>query len=449
MNYQGRELPPQNIDAEKSLLGSILLDENAADEVADILTPESFYVYQHGMIYRVLKKMRDKSERIDSVTVAQNLAQDQEAAGEIENIPETLVSLLETVPHSKHARYYAGIVQEQYFRRNMLMTSVRIHEVARDPVSDIDECLAEAEGQVHTMIEARMGQSTEDVDIGKVLMESCDNLGAARQRGVTTGFVELDEMTLGWQPGHLIVIAARPSAGKTAMACNLAVAAAKSGAMVGFVSLEQSRLELGERFLAAEARVSGHGIKSGDLTEPEKNALMEACNTISNIPLWIDDEPGRSISAIAARARLWKRKHDLRILLIDYLQIIRPDDERMKREQQVATMTRRLFTLARELKISVIALAQMNRDIGSRTDKRPRLSDIRESGAIEQDANIVCFVHRPWVFDPQCSPAEAKLIVAKQRDGSVGDIKLEYQPQFVRFQDLAQAGGPHEQRFEF
>ena len=259
----------------------------------------------------------------------------------------------------------------------------------------------------------------------------------------SSGFTDLDEKLNGFQGSEIIILAARPSMGKTALVCNIAesvVADSKKGCLI--FSLEMSKLELAERLLCIRAKVNGHRLRAGTIDEVELEALMNAASQLSQTPLFIDDQPGRSMPQIGAVARRLKRRFGLSIIIIDYLQLIEPDDKMAPREQQIALITRRLKYLCKELNIPVIALAQLNRGVELREDKRPRLADLRESGAIEQDADVVMFLHRPAAYDPEDRPGEADIIVAKNRNGPVGSITLSWLSESMRFGNLARINEP-------
>jgi replicative DNA helicase len=256
--------------------------------------------------------------------------------------------------------------------------------------------------------------------------------------GITTGFRDLDEQTTGFQATELIILAARPSMGKTALVCNIAEAVArKSGKGVLLFSLEQSNLELAERFLAITAKINGHDLRAGNLSEDQHMQLVKASDDLARLPLFIDDKPGRTMTQVAALARRLHRRSALGIIIIDYLQLIEPEDKNAPREQQIAGISRRLKFLAKELRVPVVALAQLNRGVELREDKRPRLADLRESGAIEQDADMVMFLHRPDAYDPEDRPGEAEIIVAKHRSGPTGIIRLTWRKEFMRFENYS------------
>lgn len=433
-------LPPQNLDAERSVLGSILLANEAIDEIADILQPEYFYSEAHRRMYAACRDLYDRGIRgIDPVTVAEELDRRGELA-DVGGVPY-LTEVLEAVPHAAHVKYYAGIVRDKWIQRSLIYACTEILRESYDPASDTDELLQHAEQRIFRILEQQ--EATEKLEIGEILMEAWDRINERLENtgtisGLTTGFVDLDAKTNGLQPSELVVLAARPSMGKTALVCNIAEAVARReqrGVLI--FSLEQSRLELAERFLCLRAKVNGHDVRSGNLNEDQRHALMQASSELSELPLYIDEQPGRSMAQISAISRRMKRRSNLGLVIVDYLQLIEPEQKTVPREQQISQITRRLKYLAKELHLPVIALAQLNRGVELREDKRPRLADLRESGAIEQDADLVMFLHRPDAYDPEDNPGLAEVIVAKHRSGPTGIVNLTWRKEFMRFENFS------------
>ena len=302
----------------------------------------------------------------------------------------------------------------------------------------IDEVLSSAEQHIFRILEQQDGG--DKISIDEILLNTWARIeqraacnGATT--GLPTGFTDLDAKTNGFQAAELIILAARPSMGKTALVCNWADAMARTKKGVLIFSLEQSNLELAERFLCIRSQVDGNKLRSGMLDDAERHRLMVASSELNELPLFIDDRPGRTISQIAAIARRLKRQADLGVVIVDYLQLIEPEDKRIPREQQIAFISRRLKFIAKELSIPVVALAQLNRGVELREDKRPRLADLRESGAIEQDADMISFLHRPSAYDPEDRPGEAEIIIAKNRSGPTGIVTLTWRAQYMRFED--------------
>jgi replicative DNA helicase len=439
------KLPPQNLDAERGVLGSLLLMNDAIDEVADVLQANYFYADNHQRIYAAIHHLYESGVRgIDAVTLLEELSR----RGETEEVggPLYLAEILEAVPHAAHAKYYANIVREKWIQRSLIFACTQVLRECYDAASDTDEILQHAEQAVFRILEQQ--EASEKIAIGDILIDAFDRINERLETegtisGLATGFSDLDGKTNGFQSSELIILAARPSMGKTALVCNIAEAVAresKKGVLI--FSLEQSKLELAERFLCIRAQINGHDLRAGDLDEAQRHRMMKASSELSELPLFIDDQPGRSMPQIGAISRRLKRQHKLGLIILDYLQLIEPEERGAPREQQIAQITRRLKYLAKELAVPVIALAQLNRGVELREDKRPRLADLRESGAIEQDADLVMFLHRPDAYDPEDRPGEAELIIAKHRSGPTGIVPLTWRKEFMRFEDYCHLEEP-------
>lgn len=433
-------VPPQDLEAERSVLGSCLLQNDAIDDVLTLIRRTYFYSDAHQKIFGAILAMYEQGVRgIDAVTVSHEL----QKRNELEDVggPTSIMQILETVPHAAHAEYYARIVRDKWLQRTLIDACTETLRESYDSSDEMDDILARAEQRVFGIVEQQ--ESIDKVAIKDILddtfariFERMDQEGTIS--GLHTGFDGLDGLTSGFQPSELIVLAARPSMGKTALVCNFGLSIARdSNSGVLLFSLEQSKLELAERLLCIQARINGHKLRQGDLDEIEQHSLHEASNEMRNFPIFIDDTAGRTISQIAAVSRRLKRRDGIGIVIIDYLQLIESDDKNLPREQQISTITRRLKFLAKDLSIPVIALAQLNRGVEQREDKRPRLADLRESGAIEQDADIVMFLHRPEAYNPEDRPGEADLIVAKNRSGPIGTAPLVWLKEQLRFGDRA------------
>jgi replicative DNA helicase len=431
--------PPQNVDAEKGLLGSILLDNHVIDDVADFLSADDFYLDRHQRIYRTIQRLHESGTHgFDALTVAEGLTKQselKEAGG-----PDYLVELYESVPHAAHAKYYAGIVRDKSIQRRLIYACTDILKNAYDDTSETEDLLNQAEQKIFHILQQQ--EAGNKIELREILLDTFARIDERLGRqgaisGLSTGFRELDNQTNGLQPSELVILAARPSMGKTAFVLNLAEAIAdRSQAGVVVFSLEQSKHELAERFLCIRGRLDMHKLRKGELDEDDRDKLLRVSHELSELPIFIDDQPGRSMSQIGAICRRLKRKDDIRIVIIDYLQLIEPEDKRAPREQQIAQITRRLKFLAKELQVPVVALAQLNRGVELREDKRPKLADLRESGAIEQDADIVMFLHRPEMYDPADHPGEAEVVVAKHRNGPTGIVRLNFKKQYMQFQDF-------------
>ncbi|MEX2287328.1 MAG: replicative DNA helicase [Planctomycetaceae bacterium] len=439
------KLPPQNLEAEKGVLGSLLLLNEVIDEVADRLHPSHFYSDANQRIYAAIHRLYESGIRgIDAVTLAEEL----DRRDELETVGGAvyLGEILDAVPNAAHVRYYADIVRDKYVQRSLIYACTEILRASFDASQDTDQLLQTAEQSIFRILEQK--EETAKFDMGSILIDAWDRINQRLSiegsiSGLQTGFADIDAKTNGFQNAELIILAARPSMGKTALICNWADGIAEhTGRGVLIFSLEQTRVDLAERFLCIRAKVDGHKLRAGDLQEDERHHLMEVTQKLSEVPIFIDDSPGRTMSQIAAISRRMKRQHDLGLIVIDYLQLVEPEDRRVPREQQIAIITRRLKNIAKEMDIPVIALAQLNRGVELREEKRPRLADLRESGAIEQDADLVLFLHRPDQYDPSDQPGLAELLIAKHRSGPTGIVKLTWRKEFMRFESHSGAGEP-------
>lgn len=436
--------PPCDITAEIAVLGSILLLPDVCDDLVMILKADDFYDDAHRKLYQHIMDMIDLNQKIDATLLVNRLKSmdDYEAVGGTAYV----VKLADSVPNAAHAVYYAEIVRNKATLRRLIEASTSILRDAYDETQDPKKLLSQAEQRVFQIQDERSNQNAEKInDLLKQAMERID----ARMRGthavggVDTHFTDYDAMCGGMHDGELVILAARPSMGKTALALNIAEnVALLSHAPVLFVSLEMSGIELADRLLCSVARVNGHRLRNGSISQDDRKRLVEKAVEISNAPLYVDDSPSRTVSEISAVARRIKqREKTLGMIVIDYLQLIEPDNARDPRQEQVAKIARRLKAMAREQNVPVLCLAQLNRQAEDSKDHRPRLSHLRESGAIEQDADVVMFVHREEYYHRGDEAAQyagqAEIIIAKQRNGPVGEVELSWEKEFTRFQDRA------------
>jgi len=445
-------LPPQNIEAEQAVLGSMLLDNEVIHDVVQLLQPEAFLRDAHSKIYSAIVDLYNQGQNIDPLILFEELRRrgHLEEDGQGELTIEYVQEVFESTPTAANAEYYAKIVREKALARRLIHASTEILRAAYDQNEAAEDLLNDAESRIFSIVESRIVSETHQ--LADVLTEEFSRIderskhGGHVLSGLPTGFVELDDLTGGLQNSELIIIAARPSMGKTAFALNIACHVAveeKKG--VFFASLEQSKLEVAERLLCSVAKVDGHNLRTGRVSGHAISELMDAANHLRPAPLFIDDTAGRKVLQIAANARRLKMRHDIGLVVIDYLQLIEPDDPRVNRAEQIGQISRRLKALARELKLPVIALSQLNRQAEQREGHKPRMSDLRESGSIEQDADVVVLLHRPEVYTAGDKPGEAQLIVAKQRNGPIGEFMLSFLKQFTRFEnysDRREPGGP-------
>ncbi len=441
--FQGK-LPPQNLEAEMGVLGSILLMHEAIDEVGDVLRPDHFYADRHQKIFGAVLGLYENGKRgIDAVTLAEELDR-RNQLDEIGGV-EYLSKVLEAVPNAAHAKYYAKIVRDRWIQRSLAYACTEILEECYTGTRETEDILENAEQQVFRILEQQ--EKADHLTIKDILDDAFQRIEARKGlgggiAGLTSGFIDLDAQLNGFQGSELIILAARPSMGKTALVCNIAEAVADSNKGCLIFSLEMSKLELAERLLCIRAKVNGHDLRAGTLDDVAYEALINASSELSVMPMFLDDQPGRTMGQISAVSRRVQRRFGLSIIIIDYLQLIEPEDRMAPREQQIAQITRRLKALSKELNVPVIALAQLNRGVELREDKRPRLADLRESGAIEQDADVVMFLHRPAAYDPEDRPGEADLIVAKNRNGPIGSVTLSWLSESMRFGNLSRISEP-------
>ena len=440
-------LPPQNLEAERSVLGSMLLDNDVLHEIVPILSVADFYRDVHQTIYQAIRDLYDEGKGIDAITLADELIRrDQwdKIGGD-----ETLTEIVHSVPHAANAKYYAGIVREKAISRQLIDSATEIIREGYSNQYTAQELLESAERKIFAIAEEQIQGET--VELKDVMTRAMDAIAARAESGghsVTgagSGLIDLDDITGGFQPGQLVVLAARPSMGKTALALNICDhAAMELKTAVLCVSLEMGHLEIAERLLCARSRIDGYKLRTGmGLGNREMTHLAKAFNELSKgAPIFIDDTPARNMLQITASARRLKLRSKLGLIVLDYIQLVDSEESRESRQEQIAKISRRLKTLARELEVPVIALSQLNRAVESREDRRPRMADLRESGAIEQDADIVLLLHRPDYYDANDQPGIAELIVAKNRNGRTDTVKLTFLKNLTRFENLATVAEP-------
>ncbi len=438
-------LPPQNLDAERAVLGSLLLDAAMCDDVMLILRPEDFYSDVNRKLYGHIVAMHDEGSRVDTMLLVERLKQagDYDAVGGAPHLAE----VLQAVAVAAHAAYYARIVREKATLRALIHASTEILRDAYDPTLDPRDMISGAEEKIFAIHEQRTTDQL--ASMHDVLVQAFAHIDKRMEQGgatgTPTGFADLDSMTGGLHESELIILAARPSMGKTAMATNIADHISVDSSMCTlFVSLEMSRLELAQRMLCSRGEINGKKFRGSFLSGEDRDKLVEASAKLSKAPLFIDDTPSRTVAEISAAARRLKRRANLALIVIDYLQLIEPDNSKDPRQEQVAKIARRLKGLARELGVPVLCLAQLNRQAEASKDNRPRLSHLRESGAIEQDADVVMFVHREEYYYSREEAQErnlvgqAEVIVAKQRNGPTGEVKLHWFQDFTKFKNATQ-----------
>ncbi|MEX2458225.1 MAG: replicative DNA helicase [Actinomycetota bacterium] len=431
-------VPPHNLEAEESVLGSMLLSGEAIASVIEIVRAEDFYRSAHEKIFRTALALYGRGEPVDAITVVEELKRKNEL-GDVGG-PLYIHNLVESVPTPASAAYYAKIVAEHALLRRLIDAGSKIISKAYSIPEDPKQAADEAEGLVYAV--SRHRDQDEVVPLATLINESIDALEKLHEResafaGVPTGFTDLDEMMSGLQPGNLLVIAARPGVGKSSFVTNLARnVSVDSGTSVAMFSLEMSRWEIGMRLLCSEARVPWEKIRAARVAAEDWHHIVEAAEALHEAPLHIIDAGNVNIVDIRAKARRMKSKDGLGLIIVDYLQLMSSHQRHENRQTEIAEISRSLKLLAKELEIPVIAVSQLNRDPERRQDKRPQLSDLRESGAIEQDADVVMFIHRDDDVDPQVK-GTANLILAKHRNGPTGEVKLTFLPHLTQFRNFA------------
>ncbi len=437
-------VPPHNVEAEQSVLGSMFLSADAVETCVPLVEPTDFYRPPHQRIFGAIVHLHGRGEAVDQITVAARL----EATGELELAggKPYLLDITGAVPTAANAEYYAGIVKRTSMLRQLIDAATRIQAISYAGPDDIDEVVAESEKLVFQVTNKRVSSNFQAIDtLMEEVFKEIELLyeRKARITGVPTGYPDLDEILAGLHRGDLVILAARPAVGKTAFALNMAVNAAKAGHPTLVFSLEMSSAQLGQRILCAEARVDSQNLRTGHLSDGDWPAITQALGRLGSIPLSVDDTPSISIFEVRAKARRFLRDKPDGLIVLDYLQLMQSYGRRAENRQvEIAEISRGLKILAKELDVPVVALSQLSRAVEQRTSKRPQLSDLRESGAIEQDADVVMFIDRNT--DPAAEPesgrlgkGEAEIIVAKHRNGPTGSCKLAYLERFTRFVPLA------------
>jgi len=421
-------------DVENSVLGSVLCDGNQLDEVSQIVTKNDFHSQRNQIVFETMLTLQAEGEPIDDGSL---LANRLKTDGNLEIVGvDHILLLAETVAHAQNAVYYARNLRVKAQRRRLTHVCMRSLELTRDESTDIEVAISKTENDLHELLEGQAGSGP--APIGDAIIEMFEVIDSGTDTGIKTGYPDLDRyLNGGLQGGGVYIVAARPSMGKTAFAVNLLTNVAKGGHPGVIFSLEQSRRELAERQVSAMSGIPAEKIKSGTLSQVERDGLTEHSNALNNLPIHIDDSSVKTVAQIGAAARLHKRRKGLSLLVIDYLQLLQSADGRQPREVQVSTMSRSLKCLARDLDIPIICLAQLNRQLEARADKRPMLADLRESGSIEQDADCVLFLHREAVYDDAADPTDARLIVAKNRNGRRGEVHLHWNGPCMSFNSAA------------
>jgi replicative DNA helicase len=435
----GDRIPPQNIEAEQAVLGAIFLQPSSLTLASELLIPEDFYRAAHQKIYNAMLELSDKGEPVDLVTVTSELA-DANLLEEVGGV-SYLSDLANSVPTAANIEYYGKIVEEKSILRRLIRTATGIAQDGYSREDEVEVLLNEAEKTIMEVAQRKNAGAFQNIK--DVLVQTYDNIELLHDRkgdvtGIPTGFLELDKMTAGFQRNDLIIVAARPSVGKTAFALNIAQnVATKTDENVAIFSLEMGADQLVMRMLCAEGNIDAQRLRTGSLTPEDWGKLTMAMGSLSNAGIYIDDTPGIRVSEIRAKCRRLKQESGLGMVLIDYLQLIQGSGRSDNRQQEVSEISRTLKELARELKVPVIALSQLSRGVEQRQDKRPMMSDIRESGSIEQDADIVAFLYRDDYYDKESENKNIiEIIIAKQRNGPVGTVSLAFVKEYNKFVNL-------------
>ena len=441
-------LQPQDLKLEEAVLGALLVEKNAYYQIADILKPESFYEKKHQVIFEAIRRLYIEEKPLDILTVTEELRR----VGKLESAggPFYITQLSGGVTSSAHIEYHARIIAQKALARDLITFTSKIQTKAFDATTDVDELMQEAEGELFELSRSNMKQDF--VQIDPILKEAVENLRKAAARpdgmsGIASLFTDLDRITAGWQKSDLIIVAARPAMGKTAFALTIAKnIAIDQNIPVAFFSLEMSKLQLVNRILVNVCEIPGDKIRTGRLESYEWMQLDKKQKLLTGAPLYIDDTPSLSVFELRTKARRLVQEHGVQLIMIDYLQLMNASGMQFNsRQEEVSTISRSLKGLAKELNIPIIALSQLNRGVESREKegKRPQLSDLRESGAIEQDADMVILLHRPEYYkiyvDAQNRDmrGRAEILIAKHRNGSVGDVILTFKGQYARFQNVS------------
>ena len=433
------KLPPQNLEAEQSVLGAILLDNTAMPKAMELLVEEDFYRTAHKKVYRAMLDLSDTGEVIDQITLTERLT----GQGELEAVGGSafLAELVQLVSSSANIRYHCKIVRDKAVARQLISTSTEVLTRGYEGSASIDDLLDFAERSVFSIAQGKLERSF--TQINQIIKESLDLVDKLSKRkehvtGVPTGYYDLDDLTAGLQPSDLIVVAGRPSMGKTSLALGFAThAAIHTQAVVGIFSLEMSKPQIVLRMLSSEARVDSHALRTGKLQKEDWWRLAEAAGKLEQAPIYIDDAGGITVQQMRGKARRLKAEKGLDLLIVDYLQLMQGRSDSESRQQEISDISRSLKALAKELNVPVVALSQLSRAVEARKPPIPMLADLRESGAIEQDADVVMFIYREDVYDQNSErKGIADIIVSKHRNGPIGRKELFFQDRFAKFESL-------------
>lgn len=434
------KVPPQNLEAEMAVLGSMLMDEDAISVATEILSIDSFYKDTHRKVFESILGLYNANKAVDLITLTDELKR-QGALDHIGGV-SFLTALANSVPTSANINHYVSIVKEKSILRTLISNSTRIISMCYESEGNIDEVVDDAERLVFEVSDRKShGTYILLKDIVQDSIETIDRLYQKKEHvtGVPTGYIDFDIKTAGLQPSDLIIIAGRPSMGKSALALGIAEYAGVTEKIpTAIFSLEMSKEQLVQRMLCSHAKVDAHKVRTGYLATSDWPKLTAAAGKLSESPIFIDDTPAISIMELRAKARRLKAHHDIKLIILDYMQLMRGSSGMESRQQEISEISRSLKALARELRVPVIGISQLSRAVESRTDHRPQLSDLRESGAIEQDADVVVLILREEYYSPSPdNQGVAEVIIAKQRNGPVGNLKLAFIKEYTRFENIA------------
>lgn len=444
--FEHGKIPPQAVDLEEAVLGAIMIEKDALASIIDIIKPDAFYKETHQIIFSAICRLFAKTEPVDILTVTNEL----KSSGELEIVggPYYIAQLTNRVASAANTEYHTRIVIQKFIQRELIRISSDIIRDAYEDTTDVFKLLDKAENELFSIAENNLRRNY--VDMHSLIKSALDQIQSAMTNqgeftGVGTGFTELDRVTSGWQPSDLIIIAARPGMGKTAFVLTIARnAAIDFKKPVAIFSLEMASVQLVTRLLSAEAQIPGDKLRKGEVSTVEWEQINKKIKTLTEAPLYIDDTPSLSVFELRAKARRLKSQHDIQLIIIDYIQLMSGGIERSQgnREQEISNISRSLKSLAKELNVPVIALSQLNRSVEARPSKKPLLSDLRESGAIEQDADMVIFIYRPEYYKQDVAPdgenlqGLAEISIAKHRNGALHDVNLRFISKYAKFVDM-------------
>ena len=433
-------LPPQNLEAEQSVLGAVLLENSSLNKALEVIVEEDFHRGAHQIIFAGMIELADRNEVVDQITLTELL----KTKGQLEQVGGAayVAELVQAVPSASNIRHHCKIVREKSLLRGLVRTATEIVTKGYDGLGESEDLLEYAEREIFRLAQGRLGRSFVPMhQIVKESIEIVDRLFSRKERitGVPTGYRVIDDITAGLQPSDLVIIAGRPSMGKTSLALGMAeYATIRANLTVGIFSLEMSQAQLVLRMLSSQAFLDSHALRTGQLTSENWHALCAAADRLEGAKIFIDESGGLTVQQMRSKARRLKAEHGLDLLIIDYLQLMQGRSDSESRQQEISDISRSLKALAKELEIPVVALSQLSRAVENRTDKRPVLSDLRESGAIEQDADVVMFIYREEVYNPDTEDKQgtADILIRKHRNGPTGDCRLKFLEQYAKFANL-------------